>query len=257
MDLKYQSKLLRLSAHDRDVNKINQSNSDFTIDLGSNSPELKRVVAVQIISVSIRNLFYNITSGKNTFVFDDNVAAPHTITITPGNYDITAFMTAFLDAIDTELGYALGTSSYTFNDITSKITITFPESIDFVSDKEDNPLAYRLGYGYETFSGTTIAATHIIMLSGPDLVCIHSPELSNGTLDFGAVSDTIHVVAEVPIDQEFGFVCFYQPSNPNIIKYQNVNSFSSIRVLLRDVEGGKLDIDQGDWNITLKCYYLI
>ena len=257
-DSKYQSKLLRLSAHDRDRSRPNQTNSDFSIDIKSQNTELKKIVAIQVVNCQIPNVFYNIPDGLNTFNFDDALSAPQTVTITPGQYQLVQFMDAFLDLIDTKLSFPLGTSSYVFDDITNKITITFPEIITFTSHREDNPLLYKLGYGFDVYSGTTIAASYIINLIGPHTVSIHSPEISNGVLDYGSRSSTVRMIAQVPLDNPFGSMCYFNATtNSDIIKYQSLKSINRIRLVLRDIQGRRLDIQEHDWNMTLKIWYLL
>lgn len=255
LESKYQTTLLRISAHDRTDRNL-ETNSDFTIDIRSQNSELKRVVAIQIVNVQIPNVFYNIPEGQNTFDFD--FGGPQTITLTPGQYDIDQLMDEFKKQMDTITGQVAGTTTHEFNDITKKLTFTTAVSISFNSSK-DNPLAYKLGFGdNDSYTGITFEAPEIINIIGPNTVSVHSPDLSNNVIDYGARSGTVRMICEVPLDKPFGFMCYYRAqSSSDLIKYKDKRSFNSIRMVLRDTEGRRLDIGNLDWSITVRCFYLL
>lgn len=254
LESKYQTTLLRISAHDRTEREL-ETNSDFTIDIRSQNSELKKVVAVQIVNAQIPNVFYNIPDGQNTFDFD--YGGPQTITLTPGQYDISQLMDEFVTQMDTITGQVAGTTTYAFNDITKKLSFTVAVPISFDSSK-DNPLIYKLGFGDDSFTGTQFDAPEIINIIGPNTVSIHSPDLSNNVIDYGARSGTVRMICEVPLDKPFGFMCYYRAqSSSDLIKYKNKRSFNNIRMVLRDTEGRRLDIGNLDWSITVRCFYLL
>lgn len=254
LESKYQTTLLRISAHDRTEREL-ETNSDFTIDIRSQNSELKKVVAVQIINAQIPNVFYNIPDGQNTFDFDYGGA--QTITLTPGQYDIEQLMDEFNKQMDTITGQVAGTTTYDFNDITKKLSFTTAATISFDSSK-DNPLIYKLGFSNGSYTGTQFDAPEIINIIGPNTVSIHSPDLSNNVIDYGARSGTVRMICEVPLDKPFGFMCYYRAqSSSDLIKYKSVRAFNSIRMVLRDTEGRRLDIGNLDWSITVRCFYLL
>ena len=253
IESKYQSTVLRVSAHDRDTNRSGETNADFSIDIRSQNFELKRVVAMQVINAQIPNVFYNIPSGLNTFDFNDG--SDHTITITPGQYDLDTLVTDLLAQIDLIIG---GTSTYAFNDVTQKLTITASSTIDFDSNT-GNPIAHKLGFGDSvSYSGTVFNAPEIVNIIGPHTVSIHSPEISSNVIDYGSRSGTVRMIAEVPLDNPFGFMCYYRAqSSSDLIKYKSVRNFNRIGMILRDIQGRRLDISNHDWSITLRVWYLL
>ena len=78
LDAQYFSRYFRISAHDRNKALSGQSNSNFTVNVPSNSSEFQNVVACQIVSAEIPNVFYNIPIGKNTFIFATYLMSIHT-----------------------------------------------------------------------------------------------------------------------------------------------------------------------------------
>lgn len=257
LETKYQTILLRLSAHDR-VDRPNETNSDFTLDVRSQNVELKKIAAITVVNAQIPNVFYNITEPFNVFYFTDENDNELEATVASGNYDINQFMTELLKQIDIALGLPEGTSTHEFNEITYKLKFTIGATIKFYSTFE---LAYRMGFGDSStfqYTGTTFEGTNIVDLTGPHVVSIHSPDLARGTLDYGSRSGTVKMIAQIPLDKPFGFLCYYNSSSSaDLIKYQSPKSLNQIRLILRDVKGRRLDIGTLDWNITLRIYYLL
>lgn len=262
LDGKYQSRLLRLSAHDRKINRANESNSDFTLDIKSSNKELKKVVATQVINVQIPNVFYNIPQGLNVFKYSVASVPQPDIVIPEGQYTIEQLMEVFLGLLDTALLLPAGSSTYDFNEPNQtpdfKISITAGSAIEFTSDENDNPIAFKLGYGDASYSGTVFDAPNIINLVGPHTVSIHSQEISNPVLDYGATSGTIRLIAQVPLDKSFGQMCYFNATtSSDLIKYQDVKSWNQIRLILRDNQGRRLNVQNHDWSVTLKVWYLL
>lgn len=259
---KYQSRLLRLSAHDRKINRANETNSDFTLEIKSNNKELKKIVATQVVNAQIPNVFYNIPDGLNVFKYEIASAPQPDIVIPEGQYSVEQLMDTFLGLLDTALSLPAGSSTYEFNAPNKtpdfKISITTGSAIEFTSDENDNPIAFKLGYGDGSYSGTTFDAPNIINLVGPHTVSIHSFELSNPVLDYGASSGTIRLIAQVPLDKPFGQMCYFNAStSSDLIKYQEVKNLNQIRLILRDNQGRRLNVQNHDWSVTLKVWYLL
>lgn len=262
IDSKYQSRLLRLSAHDRKKNRQNETNSDFTLDVKSQNSELKKIVAVQVINAQIPNVFYNIPDGLNTFSYEVGAVPQPDIVIPPGQYELGQLMDVLLGLLDTALALPPNSSTYVFNDgqVTDfKVKITTGAPVSFNSDENDNPIAFKLGFGKQTYAdGTEFDAPFIVNLIGPHTVSVHSTQISNPVLDYGASSGTIRLIAQVPLDNPFGQMCYFDAkTSSDLIKYQKVKNWNQIRLILRDNQGRRMDIGNHDWSITLKVWYLL
>lgn len=260
LETKYQTILLRLSAHDR-AERPNETNSDFTLDVRSQNIELKKITAITVVNCQIPNVFYNIRAPYSTFNFTDEFDNECTATVADGNYDVNQFMLELMKQIDIALSLPEGSSTYEFNEITYKVSFTTGAIIKFYSTEDSNELAYRMGFGDDAtlqYSGTTFNGINIIDLTGPHIVSIHSPDLARGALDYGSRSGTVKMIAQIPLDKPFGFLCYYSSnSSADLIKYQSPKSLNQIRLILRDVKGRRLDIGTMDWNITIRVYYLL
>ena len=106
MDLlqnEFNSKLIRISAHDRDFSRVNESNSQFEINLPSNTRGMRDVIASVPISFHCTNLFYNVKDAQ--FLFNDG--ADQVVTVPDGQYTIDEFMDAFVASYNTVTGLAM------------------------------------------------------------------------------------------------------------------------------------------------------
>ena len=257
LDARYFSRYFRISAHDRNKALSGQSNSNFTVNVPSNSSEFQNVVACQIVSAEIPNVFYNIPEGKNTFIFA-TVATPGTditVTVTSGQYTLDELVATLTSQISTSLGGGSVTSSTNTN--TKRITINFPEAISFTASRLENPLSTTLGFEDGViYDGSSIESTYPPNLAGPGTVYVHSRQISPGVTDFDR-SEDIHSILGVPLDLGFGFTCHWQArdSVTNLFRYINPRNLNEISLALRDRYGMILDINGHDWSVVIKMYY--
>ncbi len=264
LETKYASSMVRVSSHDRNFNIKNESSSSFTVNVPSNTEQLKNVLAVQPLSVKLPNLFYN--CYNSIFKFSINTV-DYSISVPDGQYTIDSFMNEFVSAYNTATG-----NTMTYNSTSSATPdldpITFKLDLDFASlsaitftASADNNIAQKLGFSYDdtvyTSSATgVITSPYPVDLSGPDAVYIHSIQMSNGVHDMDTSGD-IHVITAIPLDKPFGQTCFWQNSSASshLIKFYSPRNITNISMNLRDNRGRLLDIQGADWTIILKVYY--
>jgi len=261
LDSKYASRIIRVSAHDRNLDLSNQTESSFEVVVDTRNIELTRVVGIQVTHVVMHNTFYNIAEGRNTLDFLDAALAPHTVTLPAGQYDVATFMTDLLALIDTELGDPVPTATYTFSPVTNKISMTFGESLT-IDGGYTNYLAWKIGFGDKALSpvpsGVSITAPGIINLYGPHTAYISSRALSNSAIDFDAKNQTVNMIAYIPLDQPFNNTCHYEAgSSSTVIKYPQTRNFKDIDFRIRDIRGNLLDGGLHDWTIQMKVWYLL
>lgn len=102
--------------------KLNEFNTptDFVV----RNPQIKQATSYRILSVNIPHTYYNINSHNNTLtIFKLGDTQDRSLTLEPGNYNITELLTALKTGMDS-LGGPTQTYTLTSSDITYKITIT-------------------------------------------------------------------------------------------------------------------------------------
>ena len=254
------SKIIRINSHDRQFDRKNQSNSNFTLNVPSYAAEFGKVVGLQVIQVSLPNVFYNIPEGRNTWQFKVGASVEEISIPSDIQYRAASFITALETSFNANATLsAFGATTITLDPQTFKLTFTFPtNTISWVSDQK-NYLSVKSGFGFsETeYSGTNVFITpSTIALSGPNICYIRSNQLSANSSDFDRSGD-VGTLTYIVLDKGFGEVCNYniQDSTSSLIRYRNARNLTNIDIRLSNKFGEPLDVGQHDINIIAKIYY--
>lgn len=164
--------------------------------IGGKRP-LQNIAAVKILEIQIPFSFYIFNQDNNTFLFEE--AAPfngvQTVTIPPGNYDITEMEVALAAAINlvrlSALTYTVVADTITQKfTIKNNATISLPFTLTFgtsMDNGNDNPRLY-LGFNGGSITslvdaGVTdyIIAPNAYSVTGPNYIYINSDKIGNLT----------------------------------------------------------------------------
>jgi hypothetical protein len=143
------------------------SPSNFSIQINSTVADAPRS-SLSVESVTFYNLEYGVNSTNNTLVFRENSddLTDFTVTITPGNYSASEFVSVLKTAMD-----AAGTNTYTvsYSSTTGKINITviLPDTFKLVSG---TMLTSVIGYEVMTSFVATKTADYPINLAGTSYI---------------------------------------------------------------------------------------
>jgi len=265
---KQKSKLLRISSSDR--TRPNDPVSNFTIDLKSSQEGLTDIIAIQPISISLLNNFYNVTEDFKFFYYLGGSATgtKKSITIPQGFYDIDSFMTVgFKPTFDTaesvNMPYVASTNNNsTLDPTTFKLHLDFTTQITFVVDK-DNKCALSLGFKegetITTDSNGLVISSTVINLSQVPNVFICSPQLTDrGIIEPNFNTTKTDAIVSVPLDNGFGLYCYWNntSSMSSMITFKTPTTLSTLEFALRDHTGSLLNGGNQVWNGLFKIYYL-
>lgn len=244
------STYLRLSPHCFD-----SSVGHFRCTLPAHISELQRVKAVELVSVTIPNAFYNI-NGKNNYWVEDQTT---TVYAKQGHWsaDDIASTASGTEISGSGTANRLGSIDISFDRITGKIGL-FKHSAGSVD--LTGPLLEVLG-----FTNITVTVTHSAVvfadvlpsLDEPNEVYIRCPQLSESfiTVDSNGVGQSTDVFAVVPMAEIFGEITQYEPRY-HIQEY--CGGYKSLSVLdfqLVDCHGNPLDFKGQSWHMTLRVFY--
>jgi len=267
LETRYNSKLIRISSHDRNFDIPNQTSSNFTLNIPNTVNSLKRVVALSPVSVQIPNFFYNVyeCSLKYTRV-SDNTARE--LKVDDGQYTIDELMNHVVTKFNAfEQNGAMvynPTTSQTpdFNSITQKMSFNFGMDIKIKSGI-DNKLAEIFGFSHDgkeySTTNNAITAPFVFDLSGNDCVYIHSKQLSNDAVDLEVNTKTVHSIVAIPLDVFFGETAYWKnnSSSSNLIKFNSPRNITNISISVRDNRGNLLSIQGADFTMVIKVFYLL
>lgn len=250
------SRLLRISSE----HSLNDSDTctNFSINL-SRMLETNNVVRAVVKNVDFPNNFYNITELNNEFSLEFSTDGILSITpLQPGFYSTNDIIAYIASDINGQL--STGVLTITKEAITDKIkfemtlqTVKIYSSDDLV----DNSLSKNLGISETTALGSSHVANKIPMLAGVTSLYIHSQELADGHLVDGDVEQH-PILAHIPVDKVWGAHVYYNSADDELdsINYKSPRNLDYIKIQVKDLYDNILELQGGEFNITLKLYYL-
>ena len=265
-------KLVTISSSDKNVD-LSESNSDFTVILNERNLS-QGVNRILIKECTVPNVFPNIRSEANYFNSANNVLQLDVqglgvvaFVVPEGQYVISTLgvpppndlLTVLKTLIDASI--FPDTVTISLNPITNKLNFAFGNpDYKFIENTPTtpSPLNDVLGIVNATPAYTNnIDADGLPDLSGYKNIYIHSKDIAdlNGVdAGFGLISLAEPVSL---VDTPYGSYAYKQNNDDELasIVFEQPRNLSSIRIVLRDEKGVKLDIGTHEMNIVFKAYF--
>jgi hypothetical protein len=252
-------KLVTISSSDKNID-LSESNSDFTVILNERNLS-QGVNRILIKECTVPNVFPNIrgpdyrSNQNNIFIINDGVDIP--VIVPEGQYVISTLgtpppndlLTVLKNLIDAAITPT--TVTITLNPITNKLNFTFSAGTYNFVDSTFSLLNDSLGI----IGPLPAPAISIDAQSLPDF--IHSKDIAdlNGVdAGFGLISLAEPVSL---VDSPYGSYAYKKNDDDELaaIVYEQPRNLSSIRIVLRDEKGNKLDIGTHEINLVFKAYF--
>ena len=208
--------------------------------------DISRIILKRI---SIPNLFYNVPTRKATLYLLYN-GAPSIVTVTPGQYDATAFMAVLNAALQTQVDPSFVA---VLNFDTGKVTITCDTPFTVLSHqsvqaeyKVDDSMNDVVGSAFNAEEPSALSWTcpGIIDLTGEKLIRIESGALafSNSIDSNGSIFNCLEAVS---VHEPYGATIHYSPSD-HIMSYVDGGSagrqLTNVDITLRADSGAVLEL---------------
>jgi hypothetical protein len=210
--------------------------SNFRIQLNT-AIKIPDCAKIKLVSASIPNTFYNITSLNNTFGVNSV-----TYTIPPGSYTLSNL----LGEIASLISGANPNMSISYNQATSVVTIF--NNANFTFDMTLSNLYKSLSFLKQVYSGSSSYSAMYAPTIDPALyffICFDW--LGQGTLSSANNTSSFLVQNNANIGQYIFYNCNSQWYHPVDLKGQLI---SSLNIILRDMSGNILQ-GAGDWVAVL------
>jgi len=295
LDQKYDSTLIRVSSNDRKEDLKHESSESFSANIGvpymiHGCQVLTAHIPNTFYNISEGTFHFTVTHYSVPFNIHTHVVIQGSIA--KGQYSDTELLDAFYTAADTILLTEsvnhswmprLNRTETKIMDITHKTRITFDSPSSFVNeaagnsvtieiskfDDIDNEVLHHLGWRDNINSVNTAAGDYSLVVLAPGLgsleftspysldltgrriIDVYCPELA------ATAPGDPPIIAEVPMTQEWGDICFYQAPHDFAFlnEYSNPRYISEISLSLRDEKGRLLDIGNHDWSVLVKIFY--
>ena len=240
--------------------RITGTARDFTVDL-KESYGLQQISHIAVESITVPNLQYNVTSSTNSLRISIGGGLTQTLTIEQGQYDISQFMLAIQNGLDTLSGLAEWTIS---QDAISR-------KIQFLNSNQTFTIFHTASTMYNEV-GITDGIDRIAVASGPNWVVvanrvpdlggvscafIHSNALANSST-INARVGAISVLSYVSFaDTPFGGLAHRAINDIELskIRYSQPRNLSVVDIRVRTEDGSLIDMQNGEVQIVLRCYY--
>jgi hypothetical protein len=260
-------KLVTISSSDKNID-LSESNSDFTVILNERNLS-QGVNRILIKECTVPNVFPNIrgidyrSNQNNIFIINDGVV-DIPVLVPEGQYVISTLgvppandlLTVLKNLIDTAINPV--TVNITLDPITNKLNFTFSAGTYNFVDSTLSLLNDTLGITEPLPApAISIDAQSLPDLSGLKNVYIHSKDIAdlNGVdAGFGLISLAEPVSL---VDAPYGSYSYKKNNDDELasIVYDQPRNLSSIRIVLRDEKGNKLNIGTHIINIVFKAYF--
>lgn len=169
------------------------------------SLSIRNCISAELVRAVIPRNEYVVDSTENTFTIDSatNAGDPVTITITPGDYNITQLVSAIQTEVQgSSYSSAPGAFTAAYSATTGKVTFSnsTPEQFDIVMNAQ---LAYSLGFTDTTFSSALVSGAHTytgsnkVDLFGARTVQIKTTELGGPDGHYKDILQEIHLDSDL------------------------------------------------------------
>jgi hypothetical protein len=250
----------RLHVDSTDRTSTSSSTSDFSVVL--NEPLLE-VKGFRLLSASIPNTWYNVTSANNKLDLEDSLLQQGFVTVPPGMYTASELATALSNTSNMSVGFfPSDIPTVTYSDTTGKFTITFPNSLCKILWYNGVNASETIGtlIGFDTSTDIN----HIQINEANYIGSLYQPSMLGIVLDglpytvagiAGARSRPFHFL--VPVTGSRGDITQYNADNTftNSISFGSylIQCIREIKVRLLDLTTGLvLDINNADWQMSLE-----
>ncbi len=203
-------------------------------------------VLVGLTDFEMANTLYNINTGFNTIVIDNQ-----TITLTPKNYTIDFLILELNDLFDANTNLKTKNMAVSY-DINS-FKLTFTADSNFIINSSTMEFELGLENQLPTNSVLSYETNNTIFLGGLSSVYIEIKNLSLNNLDSrGPIDNTL---AKINMRKNNGYYTFYDAPEHNFFKVNN-REIHSIDLVLTDNKNRELILNGGEFSLTLTFHFI-
>ena len=253
---KLRSKLIKINSDDKTPTSV--SNSNFTINLPSTAGVIDSIAGLSTQHISCPNMFPNIASYNNVFNLFESTApgTPIPVTLTVGQYSLSEFLVELKTVIDTAI--TPDTVAVTIEEPLKKLKFVFTGGL-YGFNITDSTAAKKLGYIADVTAAATVNMPLPINLIGETERYVHCRQIAPSQMN--EPDGQFSVVAIVPLNVEYGGVCYYVANDYDLntiafSPHQSKKTFRVLHIKLRNSNGDILPLpDNFTFNFVGRIYY--
>jgi hypothetical protein len=226
------------------ADRVSGTTDDFVVKI----PPLTDVGQIGLLSASIPNTLYNITTN-NTIYWTQGTDL--SAVIPAGAYSVTDLCLALATAMDAAAG--VETYQVSYSPVTMKISIICTSAMVLRCTTETAAMWYELGFDTtaDTASATSHTADSVLRLDPPAFVMISISEITSAE---AATTANFWANFCVSMSHNSQYVEVFN-ENSNFINRQQYTlgaGLNSFRVRLQQPDGASVGLNGGDWSFLLQ-----
>ena len=205
-------------------------------------------IFVSVQSAQIPGTFYNIDDINNLFNYSVG-ATNYQILIPQANYNVNSLLTYLLTIMSPQ-GFTI-----TFNSATNKYTFT--NTTNFIFKASSNCFEL-LGFpeGIQISSvANTLTSTLVVNFFTIRNVLIEISNLITNNKTSNAAENNGSILVSIPITTSQNSILSYSNIYNLYERISSINNFASLQVRLLDQDLDLLDLNGGNWSMTLQLNY--
>jgi hypothetical protein len=238
--------LLKINSRDSNSTQVTNPIKVSFLNLGN-----RIINSIDVKSVSIPNVFYNVSTFNNLLQINFNTGAYIlNIVLPPGQYSMSQFINALNQFIIDDGTYIL---TFAFDPLTNKIYTLSPTAYTFNISSMFSVLGLDQSVNFIGVVNVDSYFPNFPDLSGPRNIYIKS---NIGNMNLLQKQGHSAVIAIVPVIVGFSNIIHYSNFEENInVLRSNIYSqnLSNVELELTDVLGNILSMAGMHWEITFKC----
>jgi hypothetical protein len=229
------------------ITKINNSTSNCIFDF-NNLPIDDGDIYVSVQTAQIPGTFYNIDDINNLLVYSVGAGPNINLVIPPSNYNVNTLMTYLMSVMT---GFTI-----TYN--TANNLYTFTHSSQSFSFKSSSTcfelLGFRDGSQYNS-SGLNLISTISVNFFTIRNILIECSNLITVNKTANVNDTNPSILTSIPISVSQGSILSYSNIFGLSDRIVSVKNFASLQIRLLDQDLDLLDLNGGEWTITLQLNY--
>ena len=226
--------------------RISGTASDFVIQV----PPMTRVREVNLVSASVPNTIYNITT--NNTIYWDAGSGPLSATIAPGAYSVTALTAALTTAM---ISADANEYSVSYNYTTMRITTECDVAISLICSNTTNAIWDVIGFlAVDRVSAASHTANKVLQLDFPAYLMVGISELASAR----AVSTSGYrgnFVVPMTVNSQYLELYNHKSSYDNESDYSAGVTLSRLSIRLRNPDGEEISLNGGEWSCLISICY--
>jgi len=229
------------------LTKINGSTSNCIFDF-NNLPIDDGDIYVSVQTAQIPGTFYNLDDINNLLVYSVGSGPNINLVIPPSNYNVNTLMTYLMTVMT---GFTI-----TYNSANN--LYTFTHSSQTFSFKSSSTCFELLGFNdasqYNS-SGLSLTSTISVNFFTIRNILIECNNLITVNKTANVADNNASILTSIPITVSQGSILSYSNVFGLSDRVASVKNFSSLQIRLLDQDLDLLDLNGGEWSITLQLNY--